>query len=119
MTNYTSVKIDTNSEFVIEDGKFITVTGNDETLQRVMIRLKVFLNEWFLDPSNGLDFFGQIAGKKKGSTSPRKEIEQRILGTEGIKNITSYSEQINSTTGKWKFSIGVSFDDGETGEVNI
>ena len=34
------------------------------------------------------------------------------------KNDVTDSE-INSTTGKWKFSIGVSFDDGETGEVNI
>lgn len=119
MTNYTDVKIDTNGEFVIVNNDLVTVTGNDETLQRVIINLKVFLGEWFLTPDDGFDFFGKVGGQRESSKTPRQEIERVILSTEGIKNISTYSETINRTTGQWSFTIGIVFDDGQETEVNI
>lgn len=119
MTNYTDVKIDENGEFVVENGDLVLVTGNDETLQRVNINLHIMLGEWILDPNDGFDFFGKVANKKRGSTEPRQEIERVILGTEGIKNISSYEDSLNGATGKYKATIKVIFDDGEQGQVNV
>ena len=118
MTNYTDIKIDTNGEFVIENGDLVYVTGNDETLQRLVINLKVFLGEWFLDPTKGFDFFGQVGGQRQGSPNSRKEIERIVLSTEGISSISSYSESTNYN-GVWSFVIGIVFDDGQQTEVTI
>lgn len=119
MTNYTDIKINNNGEFVIVNNDLVTVTGNDETLQRVIIKYKIFKEEWFLNPDDGFDFFNEVGGQRESSRKPRQEIERIALDTEGIKNISTYSETINRTTGQWNFTIGIVFDDGQTAEVNI
>jgi len=119
MTNYTDVKIDSNGEFIVENGDLVLVTGNEETLQRVNINLHVIKGENVLDPNDGFDFFGKVANKKRGSKEPRQEIERVILSTEGIKNISSYQNSLDSRTGDYKATIGIIYDDGEQGQVNI
>jgi hypothetical protein len=119
MTNYTDFKTDKFGQYIIENDDFVLVTGNDETLQRLTNRLKVFKGEWFLNPELGLDFYNEIANKKLTSKDPAREIQRVILETEGIDSIVSFSQTVNNTNRTWSFIVTIRFDDGTENTENI
>lgn len=119
MTNYTDIAVDDNMNFIIVNGRHTTVTGNEETLQRCKIALKVFLGEWSQDPSKGLDFFNEIGGKPISSNNPRQEIMRVLLNIEGVQSITKVEEINYNSRGLKKLKIYLTFDDNETGVFEL
>lgn len=57
--------------------------------QAVETRLKLWLGEWFLDTSDGTPW-PSVLGKINGK-NPDAYIKQRILSTQGVTSIVSYS----------------------------
>lgn len=68
--------------------------------QAVRTRLKLFLGEWFVDQTDGTPWFpvsgtNAILGKNPGS-NPDTLIKQRILTTQGVLAIQTYSSYLIS-----------------------
>jgi hypothetical protein len=72
--------------------------------QAVLTRLKLFAGEWFLDNREGLDL-DQILGYGTQATRDQ-QVQQRILGTPGVKAIASYSSQVSGRA----FSVTATLD---------
>lgn len=72
----------------------IFIADTPETVaQAIATRLRLFAGEWFLDKREGLDL-GNILGYGTQSTRDR-EVQERILGTPGVLQLTSYSSSIS------------------------
>ncbi len=75
--------------------------------QAVRTRLLLFAHEWFLDTTDGTDWFGKVLGKYTQGTRDAV-IRERILNTPGVNTILSYSSQFNSATRT--FTVNASLD---------
>lgn len=65
--------------------------------QAVQTRLKLFTGEWFLDVTDGTPYTTQILDKYTQDQYDAA-IQDRILGTPGVLQITAYSSSVNTTT---------------------
>ena len=68
-------------------GNFFSNSG-DVVAQQVYTRLNLWYGEWFLDTSDGTPYLEDILGF---GTNYDLEIKSRILGTQGVTEIISYS----------------------------
>lgn len=69
--------------------------------QAIATRLKLEVGEWYLDVTAGTPYRTQVLGY--GSAASRDiAIRDRILGTEGVVEITSYSSTVDASR---KFSV--------------
>ncbi|MBB3006049.1 hypothetical protein [Cupriavidus alkaliphilus] len=64
--------------------------------QAVVTRLRLARGEWFLDITEGTPW-EQVLGKYTSGTYDAA-IRQRILGTQGVLSLASYSSTLNSET---------------------
>ncbi len=62
--------------------------------QAILTRLELFVGEWFLNSQEGLNK-SKILGNNTAGTRDA-EIQQRILGTQGVKSLLSYGSQVDA-----------------------
>ena len=72
----------------------------DAPAQAVKTRLNLRLGEWFLDTSAGTPYNTQILGKYTSGTRDMA-VRTRILGTQGVAQIDSYSSSFDPNTREW------------------
>lgn len=105
-------------DLVIGDFVDHVVTGLDALVQRIRIRLSVFLGEWFLDETRGVPYFQEILEKGTSYDQISDGIKLVIAQTPEVKSITFFkiqdSEVINR---KIIISFGVSSTLGDA-QVN-
>lgn len=65
--------------------------------QSVQTRLFLFRGEWFLDSTEGTGWRTNVLGKYTSSTRD-PEIRRRILGTQGLRSIITYSSALDRNT---------------------
>lgn len=63
--------------------------------QAVKTRLALFTGEWFLDVTDGTPWTSQVLGKYTKDQYDAA-ISDRILGTQGVTQIDSYSSTVNT-----------------------
>lgn len=63
--------------------------------QAILTRLRLFTNEWFLDTSEGTPYTPKVLGKGTAGTRDTA-IRNRILGTDGVTSIVSYSSELSA-----------------------
>ncbi len=85
---------DTGDLYIGPNGTTFT-SGLLGVAQAVSIRLKLFLNEWFLNLDAGIDW-NAILGEKYDSDFVRSEITREILATPGIVSVTTLSFTLDS-----------------------
>lgn len=65
------------------------VTGSDEVMQRLKLRLLRELGEWFLDTTAGLPWYqdghGMLGAKMSQQSNVLLLIRRCVMGTEGVK----------------------------------
>jgi len=80
--------------------------------QRLFIRLRTFLGEWFLNTAYGVPYFQDVLGKKTTKSAVDLIMQQQILAEVGVKEITYF----NSTLVNRQYSLNfrVKVVDGST-----
>lgn len=97
-------QLDANGDYVFGSRAVILVDSPAAVAQSVLTRLRLFTGEWFLDSRVGLDK-ARILGFRTAATRDI-EIKTRILGTPGVKSITSYSSSMQGR----RFSVTATVD---------
>ncbi len=77
-------------------GEFL-VNSSAAVAQLVLTRLRLWTGEWFLDATEGTPYLGQILGHGTGGTYDQA-IQARILGTQGVTEIVTYSSSVDPVT---------------------
>lgn len=68
----------------ISTGDLVLIDGIQAIGQDILIRLRTFLGEWFLDQRVGLPWFQQILVKTPDSSTVRAILVQAITTTKGV-----------------------------------
>lgn len=91
-------KLDSQGDYVFGQGPQEFLTDSPEAVaQAIATRLRLETGEWFLDSQEGTPYQEQILGTNKQTTYDFA-IKERILGTQGVIAITSYSSYVNPNT---------------------
>lgn len=77
------------------DGDIVTsgqifATGKEATRQSIIRRLRLFLGEFFLDATDGTDWFGAVLGKTSMDIA-EATLKRRIIATPGVVGISEFS----------------------------
>ena len=97
MAELKDMKIDTTTgDLVIENGDIAFVEDGEALLQRIRIKFKTFLGEYFLNRAVGLPYLQrddegrQILGKQTDPVDIGDVFKEKILATNGIKELKSF-----------------------------
>jgi hypothetical protein len=74
--------------------------------QSVLTRLKLWQGEWFLDVTDGTPWAQQVLGKTSKQIYDLA-IRARVLGTQGVTGIVSYSSTLNTAKRALSVSIAI------------
>lgn len=80
--------------------------------QRLLIRLKTFREEWFLDQTYGVPYFQSILGSKSSKSKIDLIFQQQILLEDGVREITSFQSTLSNREYRMTFRVRVN-----TGEI--
>lgn len=105
-------------------GDFVdhTVEGINGLVQRLKIRLQVFLEEWFLDNTRGVPYFQQILEKGTSYDEISNSIKLAISKTKDVEKINSFiikSDDIESRKITITFSVSSVFGNAEVNNLPL
>jgi hypothetical protein len=91
-------KLSASGDYVIGSGQDFLVNNPEAVAQAVLTRLRLWRGEWFINVADGTPWNQEILGKRQRGKSPDGAIKKRILGTEGVREILSYSSNFDGNT---------------------
>lgn len=107
-------KLSTTGDYVFGQGKNeFYVNVPDAVAQAVKTRLLLLTGEWFLDKTEGTPYSSEVLGTGT-QTLYNLAIRNRILDTQGVTGISSYSSNINPATRELDISATISTVYGQT-----
>lgn len=89
-------------------------SGVDEVAQTVKTRLHLFYGEYFRDITDGTPWWEVILGKGGSLSSKEAAIKNRIVRTEGVVRLTSFSTTFDINTRVYTINAGILTVYGET-----
>ena len=81
-------------DLVLLHGELQTVSEQDATLQRVRSALRFFKGEWFMDKTQGIDWFGQIF--VKDPVHAEAILKRAIAETKGVNKLVSFTMTVGN-----------------------
>lgn len=92
-------RLDSSWDMTFGHGLACYYRDNDECIgQNIKSRLLLILGEWFLDVSAGMPWQTILGMKPARMIDLEREVRQRVLGTEGVVDITAFNVGFNSAT---------------------
>lgn len=70
----------------------------EQVRQQLLIKLKLWRGEWFLDTEFGTPYLQQILGKQLTLSGALAALRKSILEVEGVRQILSFSYRFNNST---------------------
>lgn len=86
--------------------------------QAVATRLRLLAGEWFLDLAEGTPYVQGVFGRHT-QASYDLVLRARILGTEGVTEITAYESAYNPETRKLTVAVTIDTDYGATSITEV
>lgn len=88
-------RIDADGDMTFGGGAANFLVDSPEAVaQAVLTRLRLMSGEWFFDSAEGTPYATEILGERTRSTYDLA-IQERILGTEGVTSIATYSSSMD------------------------
>jgi hypothetical protein len=81
----------TNRDLILKNGDFYFKTGVEACQQRLQIKLLFFFQEWFLDTTIGLDWFGTVYVKNPNQNLIDNMILVTMTDDIEVIEVTEYS----------------------------
>ena len=75
------------NDLVLQNGDLIIIDNTERVAQQVLITLRFWLNEWFLDTREGVPYLEYILVKNPNISQIRQILTQQIRNVEGVKNV--------------------------------
>ena len=103
-------------DILLDDNHDISFSGKDFKLtssvaeslsQRLKIKLLTFYGEWFLDATEGVDYYGSILGKNRSKQAIDSLFMKKILEEDDVTSITSFESHIDKEIREYSLSFSV------------
>ncbi len=103
-------KMDANDDYTFgRRNEFYT--GVEAVAQAVKTRLRLLLGEWWENVEDGTPLFQEVMGQFFASIDGAQEVDlvfaERIMGTQGVAEITSFDSELNPNTRTYSALITV------------
>lgn len=79
----------TTGDLDVSGGTLHLTSGTEAIEQSIKIRLQFFKGEWFLDPTAGVDYFGEVLVKNPDTNAVAALFRAKILETPGVASVDS------------------------------
>lgn len=108
------LRLDANLDLDLTDDRLALIEDADAIAQKIGIRLRFFLGEWFLDERVGIPYYQQILVKNPNLVAVQSLFRRSINTTPGVEEITSFDLAVDaaSRTATLNFSCRV-----QSGEI--
>lgn len=97
--------LDINGDIVTSGTQFLS--SQAEIAQTIKTRLNLFLGEYFRDITDGTAWFQKIFTKQTSLANKEAVIKSRILNTEGVLKLTSFTTDFDLSTRAYTVTVGV------------
>lgn len=97
----------------------LTTSTSENLAQRLLIRLRTFRGEWFLDQDLGVDYFGQILGKNRNRATVDAIIQAEILQEREVLQLDEYNSTYNNSLRKLDVAFKARTIDGFFAAVDL
>jgi len=98
--------IDPETGDIVTSGSQFT-SGAEEVAQTVKTRLRLFLGEYFRDITDGTPWWESILGKDGTLSSKEAIIKNRIIRTDGVVRILSFTTTFDLATRKYSIKTDI------------
>lgn len=107
-------------DLAITSGEVTLEENSAAVRQRLEIKLRTFLGEWFLDTTFGVPYYEQVLGKKVNPISLNAVFVSAILSVPGIKKLDKpITYDFNASLRNLALSFVAILDTGESVGVSI
>jgi hypothetical protein len=111
--------LDANGDSTFGSGRTAFLVNSPAAVaQLVQTRLLLMTGEWFLDTTEGTPYSTEILGRGT-TTTYDPAIQDRILGTEGVISIDTYSSDLNRATRRLTVNATISTIFGGPATINV
>lgn len=108
--------VDAQGNFAINDFRMtLSTTTIDYVVQKIRIKLRTFLGEWYLDTSIGIPYF-QIIEKNSNLRLLEALAKQKILEVDGVSELLSFDLEYTASIRRIRIKFRVRAENGDTGE---
>lgn len=83
------------------------IDGAEQTRQQLLIKLKLWEGEWFLDTEFGTPYLQQILGKQLTLSGAIAALRKSILEVESVRQITEFSYNFSNSSRKLSVNFTV------------
>lgn len=101
-------KLDANGDYTLGTGSDFLIDSPEAVAQAVDTRLKLWAGEWFVDTADGTPWLTDVLGKRYAGRNVDSAIQSRILSTQGVNSILTYTGTYDGNTRK--YSVVVEMD---------
>lgn len=90
------------------NGSLVTTESlADKVRQRLFVRLRTFINTWFLNLDYGVDYFGSVFGKGRTKAAVDAIMRIEIEKEKYVGSISSFSSTLVNRQYSLRFSVNV------------
>jgi hypothetical protein len=83
------IALSASHDLDVSTGDFVLLDGASRVRQQVLIKLKLWQGEWFLDTDFGTPYLASILGKQLTLSGAIAALRKSVLEVEGVRQITS------------------------------
>ena len=99
-------------------GTPVVTTEGDVVAQRLYIRLRTLLQEWFLDTKYGVMSMA-VLGQKRDKNTVDNILQRAVLDTEGVREIKTWTSSLSGATRVYACEFTVTTVNGATAVVSF
>lgn len=90
------------------------IRGGEAVAQRIKVRFKFFLGEWFLDQRQGVPFYQMVFVKRPDMTAISNMFRQVLVTTSGVQSISFFQLDLDKKARALTATFEVKLTDGST-----
>lgn len=96
MATLATYRLASDGDLDTTGGTFTVVEDSSAIEEQLTIRLNEFINDWFLDLNEGVDYFGEVFGVKTITDTVEDQFKLVILDTQGVTGLLSIDFDLQS-----------------------
>lgn len=101
-----------SNDLVIKNNDLILIDNAERVAQQVLITLRFWLGEWFLDTRQGVPYLEYVLVKNPNMNHIRQILTEKIQSVEGVKSIVSLNFDFRRVTRELYVDFEVDTDYG-------
>lgn len=86
------------NDLVIQNNDLILIDNAERVAQQILITLRFWLGEWFLDTREGVPYLEYVLIKNPNMSHIRQILTEKIQSVEGVKSIVSLNFDFRRVT---------------------